>query len=220
MDKILNDIELRVLGCLVEKSITTPDYYPLTLNALVTACNQKSNREPVVSFDDEVVVRGLDSLQALGLTEKLYKADSRVPKYGHFFEKSFEFKAAEVAVMCVLILRGPQTAGEIRGRTERLYRFLDLEEVEDTLNRLISRESPMVIRLPRQAGRKEQRCMHLLAGEPDMEALQRELPEEAAAVRVRAENERISVLENELAMLRGELNQLKAEFIELRKEFE
>ena len=129
MDLVLSDVEVRVLGCLIEKETTTPDYSPLTLKALTNACNQKSNRGPVVSYEETTVVRGLDSLQKHGLIEKIYKADSRVPKYRHIFNEKLGLSREKVAVMCVLMLRGPQTAGEVRGRSERLYRFDGQNEV-------------------------------------------------------------------------------------------
>ena len=150
MDMVLNDIEVRILGCLIEKEITTPDYYPLTLNSLLNACNQKSNRSPVVSYEETSVVRGLDSLQEKGLSEKIYKSDSRVPKYQHLFIRKFDLSRREVAVLCVLMLRGPQTTGEIRGRSDRMYKFDGLNEVEEVLNGLMDKEQPMLIMLPRQ----------------------------------------------------------------------
>ena len=151
MDTVLSDVEVRILGCLIEKETTTPDYYPLTLNSLVNACNQKSNRSPVVSYEETSVVRGLDSLQDKGLSEKIYKADSRVPKYGHLFMKKLNLSRSEVAILCVLMLRGPQTTGEIRGRSERIHKFNDPGEVEKVLDELMNKEHPMTIKLPRQA---------------------------------------------------------------------
>ncbi len=220
MDIVLSGIEVRILGCLIEKETTTPDYYPLTLNSLVNACNQKSNRNPVVSYEETSVVRGLDSLQDKGLSEKIYKADSRVPKYGHLFRKKLNLSRGETAVLCVLMLRGPQTTGEIRGRSERIYKFNDLDEVEKVLDELQNKEHPMTIRLPRQAGRKESRYMHLLSGEPDITESPAPLPEEPAALQVRAENERIIKLEEEVAALRKELEALQKEFNDLKSQFE
>ncbi len=220
MDTILSDVEARILGCLIEKETTTPDYYPLTLNSLVNACNQKSNRSPVVSYEETSVVRGLDSLQDKGLSEKIYKADSRVPKYGHLFMKKLNLSRSEVAVLCVLMLRGPQTTGEIRGRSERIHKFNDLGEVENVLDELMNKEHPMTIKLPRQAGRKESRYMHLLSGEPDITESPASLPEEPAARQVRSENERIAKLEDELENLRKEFETLKQEFNDLKSQFE
>lgn len=220
MDIILNDIEVRILGCLIEKGITTPDYYPLTLNALTSACNQKSNRNPVVSYEDTTVVRGLDSLREKGLAEKIYKADSRVPKYQHSFPQKFNLPGDYVAVLCELMLRGPQTVGEIRNRADRMYNFEGLQEVEEILNRLMEREPPMVARLPRQAGRKEPRFAHLLSGEPEIREEKPAVSEETATVRVRAENERIAKLEDEITALRRDFDKLKEEFISLKSQFD
>jgi uncharacterized protein YceH (UPF0502 family) len=217
---VLSNTEVRILGCLIEKEMTTPDYYPLTLNALTNACNQKSNRNPVVSYEETSVVRGLESLQEKGLSEKIYKADSRVPKYRHLFKEKLKLSRSTVAVMCVLMLRGPQTIGEIRGRSERMHKFNDLNEVEEVLNELMNKEQPMVIRLPRQAGRKENRFMHLLSGEPDIQEPEISVPEETATKQVRAENERIAKLENELAALRREFDDLKKEFTDLKSQLE
>ncbi len=220
MNIVLNDIEVRILGCLIEKENTTPDYYPLTLNSLVNACNQKSNRNPVVSYEETSVVRGLDSLQRKGLSEKIYKADSRVPKYQHLFMKKFNLSHSEVVVLCSLMLRGPQTTGEIRIRSERIYKFKDLKEVEEVLNGLMYKEQPMLVKLPRQVGRKESRYMHLFSGEPDIEEYERPISEESATLQVRAENERITKLENELASLQEEFNNLKQQFIDFKSQFE
>ncbi len=220
MDKKLNEAEARVLGCLVEKGITTPDYYPMTLNSLTNACNQKSNRSPVVSYEETTVVRALDSLREKGLAEKILKADSRVPKYQHSFPETFSLSDDAVAVLCELMLRGPQTTGEIRNRAGRMYKFRDLHEVEEILDSLINRDIPMAVMLPRQAGRKEHRFMHLLSGEPAISETDRAVPEEAAVIQVRAENERISLLESELASLRSDFEDLKKEFIDLKSEFE
>ena len=220
MDIVLSDVEARILGCLIEKEKTTPDYYPLTLKALTNACNQKSNRDPVVSYEETTVVRGLDSLQKQGLIEKIYKADSRVPKYRHISDEKLGLSRKKVTVICVLMLRGPQTAGEVRGRSERLYKFEGLNEVEDVLNELISSDEPLVVKLPRQAGRKERRYMHLLSGETKMQEFDVSVPEEAATQQVQAENERIEKLEHELSGLRKEFNELKDEFIHLKSQFE
>ena len=220
MDILLNDVEARIIGCLIEKGITTPDYYPLTLNALTNACNQKSNRNPVVSFEETTVVRGLEGLQQKGLTEKVIKADSRVPKYQHSFGDRLNFAPREVAVLCVLMLRGPQTTGEIRGRTERMYQFTNINEVDEVLTGLMEREPPFVIKIPRQSGQKEQRFAHLLSGEPEIREIERALSDEAATVQVQAENDRIQKLEEELASLRSEFDTLRQAFIELKSQFD
>ena len=167
MEPLLNEIEVRILGSLIEKQITTPDYYPLTLNSLVTACNQKSSRFPVVEFREKSVVRALESLRDRGLVRMVSGADMRVPKYYHLCVESFDLTPPQLAAICILMLRGPQTVGEIRGRTGRLYDFANLAEVEETLREL-SRQGPgaLVVQLERQLGRKEVRYAHLLAGEP------------------------------------------------------
>jgi uncharacterized protein YceH (UPF0502 family) len=220
MDILLNDVEGRIIGCLIEKGITTPDYYPLTLNTLTNACNQKSNRNPVVSFEETTVVRGLESLQQQGLTEKIIKADSRVPKYRHSLDERLDLSPRELAVLCVLMLRGPQTVGEIRGRTERMYKFAHINEVDEVLTGLMERDRPLAVKLVRQTGQKEQRFAHLLSGEPEVRETERSVSEEAAAVQVRAENERIQKLEEELAALRSEFDTLRQAFMELKSQFD
>ncbi|MBC7925770.1 MAG: YceH family protein [Bryobacteraceae bacterium] len=164
---ILDRVEVRILGCLIEKDITTPEYYPMTLNALVNACNQKSNREPVVAWDEDLVAEGIDTLRAKKLLGSLTGAGNRVPKYSHLIQQVLNLGRREVAVLCELMLRGPQTSGELRDRASRMHRFSDMDEVEACLARL--NEHPagsMVKQLPRQAGRKEPRYAHLLSGEP------------------------------------------------------
>src|SRR2546421_975127 len=168
-DSLLNETEVRVLGSLAEKQVTTPDYYPLTLNALVHACNQISNREPVVNYDERTVADAVESLRAKNLVYIFYGAESRVPKYKHMMREVFALSPQELAAMCVLMLRGPQTVGEIRGRTGRLYEFADLSEVEATLEGLARRDEPLVSKLPRQTGRKEARYAQLLSGRPEVE---------------------------------------------------
>jgi uncharacterized protein YceH (UPF0502 family) len=220
MNLILNEAEARVIGCLIEKEKTTPDYYPLTLNALKNACNQKSNRSPVVSFEETTVVRGLESLQQKGLAEKIIKADSRVPKYQHLFGSTLDVTPREAAVLCELMLRGPQTTGEIRSRADRMYKFRDIHEVEEILTGLMERESPFVIKLPRQAGQKERRFAHLLSGEPEITEAEQTVSDEAATIQVRSENQKIQELEKELAILRKEFDTLKNEFNTLKSQFE
>jgi len=214
MDIILNDIEARVLGCLIEKSMTTPDYYPLSLVALTTACNQKSSRNPVMSLDDTVVVRALDSLKAKRLV--VQGDSSRVPKYAETFVSLQNMVARESSLLMVLLLRGPQTVGELRTRTERAYKFESTDEVEQTLQDLS--EGGWVVQLARQAGRKEPRYAHLLMGEPDIE-ISSPAPE-AARVEVALENEKVEMLAGEVARLREELSQLKDEFERFKAQFE
>src|SRR6201993_4671636 len=168
MDIVLTEIEARVLGALVEKDITTPDYYPLSLNALVNACNQKNNRDPVMNLAEGAVRDALNGLHDHGLAGPASGADSRVTKYEHRLQETFNFSRGETAVMCVLLLRGPQTPGELRGRTERMHQFEELDDVLSALQRLVQREPSLVIALPRQPGTKEIRYAHLLSGEVDV----------------------------------------------------
>jgi hypothetical protein len=218
---VLNAVEIRVLGALVEKEITTPDYYPLTLNALVNACNQSSNRDPVVSFDETTVVRALDGLREKKLALVFYGADRRVPKYAHKLQEAFALSRPEIAVLCVLLLRGPQTVGELRGRTGRMHEFAALEEVEGVLQTLAAKESgPVVTRLPRQTGFKEPRFAHRLAGEVTLEPAETAPRLEPATVAVRLENERLAKLEAETDALRRELAELRRQFADFQKQFE
>ena len=214
MDIVLNDIETRVLGCLIEKSMTTPDYYPLSLVALTTACNQKSSRNPVMSLEDTTVVRALDSLKAKRLV--VQGASGRVPKYAETFGSSNNFIARELSLLMIMMLRGPQTVGELRTRTERAYKFDSVEEVAQTLEDLI--EGGMVVKLPRLPGRKEPRYAHLLMGEPDVEDFTPTL--EPARLEVKAENEKIDGLVAEIEQLRSEISQLKKEFDRFKSEFD
>lgn len=219
MDILLDDVETRVLGALVEKESTTPDYYPLSLNALVNACNQKSNRHPVITLHEDAVRQALASLNEKGLAGVTSGADSRVTKYEHRLQEAFNFSRPETAVLCVLLLRGPQSPGELRGRTERLHRFDDLSEVLSALQHLMKREPPLVKVLPRQPGTKEARYAHLLSG--DVEAWQPEpAPEAAAASFVSPDSERIARLENKVATLQKEIADLKQQLADFRKQFE
>jgi uncharacterized protein YceH (UPF0502 family) len=220
VEALLNEVEVRVVGALVEKQVTTPEYYPLTLNALVNACNQISNRDPVVSYDEQTVARALESLRGKNLAYVFYGSDSRVPKYKHMLADIYKLSPAELAAMCVLMLRGPQTVGEVRGRTGRLYGFADLAEVEATLDGLAQREEPLVMKLPRQPGRKEARYAHLLAGAPEVEESRPEPRVEPAVREVRAENERLAHLETEVETLRGEVADLRRQLDEFRRQFE
>src|SRR3954452_14584291 len=202
MDFELDAAEARVLGSLLEKEVATPEYYPLSLNALVNACNQKSNREPVVSYDDDTVEAALEGLRDKGLGLRSTGRESRVPKHAQRFTEKYNLGRREAAVVCVLLLRGPQTPGELRGRTERLYTFDDLEAVESTLHRLA--EMDFVKQLPRQTGYKEQRWAHLFSG--DLEVA------EAAAVERPASVDRIGKLEAELAELRRQFEDFRRRF--------
>ena len=214
----LDEIEVRVLGALLEKDITTPEYYPLSLNALINACNQKSNRDPVMTLDESAVRDALDSLNEKNLAGQASSGDSRVPKYIHHLQEVFNFDRRETAVLCVLLLRGPQTPGELRGRTERMYKFDDLSVVESTLHRLMEREPPLVMKLARQPGRKESRYAHLLAGErEEWSAPTQTQPVAATSV---PDDERITRLETELESLRKEVADLRQQLEEFRKQFE
>jgi uncharacterized protein YceH (UPF0502 family) len=218
MTTILTDIEIRVLGALVEKQITTPEYYPLTLNALTLACNQKNNRHPVTSYNEDQVAHALETLREKNLTYVFYGSTSRVPKYKHVVPEVLRLNHAEVAVMCVLMLRGAQTPGELRGSGSRFHEFSGLEEVEETLNGLITRDDPLVVRLPRQAGQKEVRFVHLLAGDVDVESYVE--AERAAPTPRRSSNEQVERLEQKVDALSNEVESLKKQFEEFRKQFE
>src|SRR5271154_712907 len=165
MTIVLSPVEARVLGSLVEKEITTPEYSPLSLNALANACNQKNNREPVTHLDEDEIRQALHRMEDDGLAGPARGTDSRVAKYEHRMQEVFNFTRGEIAVGCVLLLRGPQTPGELRGRSERMHRFEELSDVQSTLQRLIQRDPPLVMVLPRQPGTKEARYAHLLSGE-------------------------------------------------------
>lgn len=216
-DHKLNETEARVLGALMEKEMATPEYYPLSLNALVNACNQKSNRHPVVAFDDATVVRAIDSLREKQMV--VMSQAGRVPKYSQCFGANNKLIDREAALVCLLLLRGPQTVGELRSRSERLYNFSDLAEVVETLENLADMD--LARKLPRQPGRKESRFAHLLGGEPE-EALSGggEAAPEKATLQVRAENERIAALERDLAELKEEIGELNKAFHEFKSQFE
>ena len=217
VNPILNHVETRILGALIEKDITTPDYYPLSLNALINACNQKSNRDPVMNLDENAVRDGLRALNEKGLAGSVSSADSRVPKYEHRLQEAFNLPRAETAVLCVLLLRGPQTPGELRGRTERMHRFEELSDVHAALQRLIQREPPLVKMLPRQPGTKETRYVHLLSGDVEIAGLPAQEPDVTAAS---ADGERIARLESEIGSLKAEIAELKKVFREFQKQFE
>ena len=220
MAVVLNEYELRVMGALVEKQIATPDYYPMTLNALVNACNQKNHRDPVVSYDEPTVVRALDSLREKKLAYTFHGSDSRVTKYGHLFPKAYELDEAETAVMAVLVLRGPQTPGELRSRTAHLHNFENLPEVETSLQNLSLRTEPLVVKLPRQSGSRESRFAHLLSGAINIEELAAAERYEAHASFSRGGNDRVVRLEEQVATLQQELTELTRQFAEFRKQFE
>jgi uncharacterized protein YceH (UPF0502 family) len=212
---VLSDVEVRVLGALIEKDITTPDYYPLSLNALVNACNQKNNRDPVMTLDEDAVRAALESLQRQRLAGPASGADGRVTKYEHRLQEVFNFDRRETAILCVLLLRGAQTPGELRGRAERMYRFEELEDVLATIEKLSQREPPLVTVLPRQAGTKESRYMHLMSGgAPAAE------PWPVRAASPAAGDDRIVQLESEVTELRREVAEMREQLAAFRKQFE
>ena len=214
----LTATEVRVLGSLIEKDITTPEYYPLSLNALVNACNQKSNRDPVMQLHEDAVRDALESLQEQRLAGPARGADSRVTKYEQRLQEVFNFTRAETAVLCVLLLRGPQTPGELRGRAERMHRFETLEDVQSAVQKLMQRDPPLAKVLPRQPGTKESRYAHLLAGD----VVEAEGPAQAGAAVERnpANAERIARLEEEVVELRREVGEVKDQLERFRKQFE
>ena len=217
MEVILNAAEVRVLGSLIEKELTTPEYYPLSLNALVNACNQKSNRDPVLNLEEAEVTRALDSLRFKQFAI-LSGMGGRVAKYRHALVEKFRFTPAELALVCELLVRGPQTVGELRTRAERMHPFGDIAEVEAVLEELMERTPAVVARLPRQPGRKEPRYCQLFAGEPDLTAL--EQSSEPIRSRSGADVEKIAKLEEEIAELRQEVAELRQAVAEFKKSFE
>jgi uncharacterized protein len=219
MATILNDAEARVLGSLIEKQITTPEYYPLTLNSLMLACNQKNNRYPVTSYNESTVADAIQSLRDKNLAYLFYGSNSRVPKYKHVAPENLEVNEPELALICVLMLRGAQTVGELRERASRLHSFAGLEEVEETLQNLMNRDPALVTRLPRQAGQKEVRFAHLLCG--PVTTVQTEAETQHAAPTRRAhDSDRILRLEQQVEGLTAALNRLREEMESFRKQFE
>jgi len=218
MSTVLTETEIRVVGSLVEKQLTTPEYYPLTLNALTAACNQKSNRDPVMSLGETEIMAAVDRLRDENLVYLFYGSGSRTVKYKHMLPSVYELDAAGTAVMAVLMLRGPQTIGEIRERSGRMHEFGDLNEVQATLDDLSRRDEPLIVKLERQPGQKEARYAHLLSGPVDVTKLA------AAAERTSsagsASNDRIEKLETEVERLSSELAEFKAVFDEFRKQFD
>jgi uncharacterized protein YceH (UPF0502 family) len=220
VDLKLTDIEARVLGALIEKEITTPEYYPLSLNALINACNQKSNRDPLMHLEEDAARQALR-----GLSEQLLArsaaSDSRVAKFEHRLGETFNFDRKETAILCELLLRGPQTPGELRSRAERMHPFEDLSEVQTTLQRLMRREPPLVKLLPRQPGMKEARYAHLLCGDVQVSSVEaHDFSDSSEASTKGAETEQIKKLQAEVTTLREEVQALKQQFAEFRKQFE
>ncbi len=217
MELELTPIEVRVLGCLIEKEIATPDHYPLTLNALVNACNQKSNREPLMMRDESTVIGALDELRmAHQLAIEFTSTGSRVAKYKHCLSNRWNFSPAETAILCELFLRGAQTPGDLRAHASRLHALTDRNEVEGILHGMeVLEDGPFVVQLPREPGKREQRWAHLFSGEPDI-APEPESPKEAAP----AGTNTPQTLESEVVALRQELDELKADFSEFKTAFE
>src|SRR3974390_449578 len=215
----LSDVEVRVLGALVEKEITTPEYYPLSLNALTNACNKKPNGEPVMNLDEETVRRALRSRTDQYIVRSA-SGDSQVAKFEHRLNEFYNFHRHEIAVLCVLMLRGPQTPGELRTRAERMYEFQDLDSVHAALNLLMRRDPPLVKALPRQPGTKESRFMHLLSGDRVPASGAEEVPEGAASGVNATYSERIAQLETEVSELRRELETLREQFSSFQKQFQ
>ena len=212
MELVLHPIEVRVLAALIEKETTTPEYYPLSLNALVNACNQKSNRDPVVNFDEDTVERALDSLREKGLLLSVSGAGSRVKKFGHRLSERLNLGRRELAILCELMLRGPQTLGELKNRADRMHHFDDLAEVES----VVERQSELIVKLPRRAGEKEPRYAHLLSGAPAIAPADEASPTQEITPR----GDRIGALEEEVARLRAELEELKQQVAAFRRQFE
>jgi uncharacterized protein len=224
MTLLLTPTETRVLGSLIEKDITTPDYYPLSLNALVNACNQKNNRDPVMNLDEQTVRDALTTLQEKRLAGPASGADSRVPKYEHRLQEVFNFDRREIAILCVLLLRGPQTPGELRSRTDRMYHFEALDDVISTLDRLAQRDPALVAILPRQPGTKESRYTHLFSGRPPTSDAFRSADVARAPSPANSNSstpaDRLANLEEEVASLRRELSEVQQQLATFRKQFE
>ena len=213
----LSPTEVRVLGALIEKDITTPDYYPLSLNALVNACNQKNNRDPIMALDEESVRQALGALQEKRLAGPAGGADSRVTKYEHRLQEVFNFDRREIAILCVLLLRGPQTPGELRGRSERMYPFETLDDVQSTIQRLSDRTPPLMRVLPRQPGTKESRYVHLFSEDTWPTEIH---PQQNVSEPRATSDGRISSLEAEVAALRSEVAELRQQLAAFKTQFE
>jgi hypothetical protein len=221
MDILLTEIEARVLGALIEKEITTPDYYPLSLNALVNACNQKSNRDPVMNLDEDAVTQALRTLNGKELAGPADNFDSRVRKYEHRLQEAFNFNRLETAILCELLLRNRQTPGELRSRASRMHPFEELSEVQSTLERLIHHDPPLVKILPRLPGTKEARYTHLLCGDVEVHEAQVAPARETSAAGASASTgDRLAHAESEIAELKKEIAALKQQFADFRKQFE
>ncbi len=206
---VLDTVEIRVLGSLIEKSRTTPDYYPMTLNGLLAACNQKTSRNPVVQFDEETVIAALNALKKRGLISTVTGGSSRATKYKHNLGSVYPLVPADLALICLMMLRGPQTPGELNTNSGRLYEFESIEDVQAALENLMNGDNPYVVQLPRRAGQKEQRFMHLFAGTPDISQFEVSPDTDKGAAGLL--EERLSRVEQELAALKAAFEQLMKE---------
>ena len=216
--ELLADTDVRVLGSLIEKELTTPDNYPLSLNALVNACNQSSNRDPIVQYDEVTVKAAVDRLRKYSLVRSMQRSGERVMKYMHLLGEAMEIDRAQLAILDVLMLRGPRTLGEIRSQASRMYEFQSLEDAEATLDGLATRSpEPLVAKLPRQPGQKEARYAQLLSGEP---AAASAPEQDAETSEVSRKTDRLSELERAVDALRGEVSELRSEIAELKRVFE
>ncbi|HBA85203.1 MAG TPA: DUF480 domain-containing protein [Verrucomicrobia bacterium] len=221
MEILLKIEEVRALGSLIEKELTTPEYYPLSLNALVNACNQKSNRDPLTMYDERTVVRALEGLREKRLASMVTGAVSRVPKYRQLFTETVGMDLQDTAVLCELMLRGPQTAGELRNRAQRFCPIESIEQVEKIIEGLMAKENfSLIVKLPRQMGYKECRYAHLLSGTPEIREDQTHPAPEAARLEVQAENERMAKMESEIEAMKVELSDLKQQLLDFKKQFE
>ena len=212
--------EARVLGALIEKEVTTPEYYPLSLNALINACNQRSNREPVMDLDEEAVRLALHGLEDDGLAGRARSADGRVTKYEHWLGEAFNFSRAETALVCVLLLRGPQTPGELRGRTERMHRFEEIADVLAGLQKLMEREPALAVMLPRQPGTKESRYAHLFSGPVEAAAIAAPMPAASSYAPSPSGDVPAGDQDGRIAQLEATVAQLKSDFENLKKRFD
>ncbi|SPQ00887.1 conserved hypothetical protein [Candidatus Sulfobium mesophilum] len=217
MDIVLDNMEVRILGCLIEKEIATPEYYPLSLNALTNACNQKSNRRPVLSVDESTVLQGIDGLRQKGLARETQTSGSRVPKYLHELLSRFDLSRPETAIVCELMVRGPQTPGELRSNAERMAPFKTIEEVEEALGALMQHDPPLVTKLPREAGRKESRYAHLFSPQATDEETVTDMP--AMYKQGIPESEAIARLAEEISQIRRELEELRQAFAQFKSQF-
>lgn len=218
MDQFLTESDARVLGALIEKQLTTPDNYPLSMNALILACNQSSNRHPIVAYDEATVLAAIQRLRRASLVRGIQRIDARVTKYEHTAPDTLDLSANELGILCVLLLRGPNTVGELRTRTERLAKFESLADVESTLNAMAERErDPLVVRLPRKPGQKEARFAHLLAG---MDAIEADETPAVVAAPQAPEDGRIAALERTVGELQNEISEIRRQLDDFRKQFE